>query len=82
MGKSILTLAVAFATLNFGLYTLNSSAQNTKPGTKLVEEVKKKGDEVIIPYKKYKLANGLTLLIHEDHSDPIVHIDVTYHVGQ
>lgn len=50
-------------------------------GVKLVEEVKKKGDEVVIPYKKYTLDNGLTVLIHEDKSDPIVYVDVTYHVG-
>ena len=25
--------------------------------------------------------NGMTILIHEDHSDPIVYADVTYHVG-
>ena len=25
--------------------------------------------------------NGLTVILHEDHSDPIVHVDVTYHVG-
>lgn len=56
--------------------------QTTTPfGTKLVEEVKKQGDEIVIPYKKYVLPNGLTLLVHEDHSDPIVHVDVTYHVG-
>jgi zinc protease len=48
---------------------------------KLVEKVVKKGNEPVIPYEKYKLPNGLTLLIHEDHSDPIVHVDVTYHVG-
>ena len=49
--------------------------------TKLVEEVTRKGDEIVIPYQKYQLANGLTLIIHEDHSDPVVHVDVTYHVG-
>jgi zinc protease len=27
------------------------------------------------------LGNGLTLIVHEDHSDPVVHVDVTYHVG-
>lgn len=48
---------------------------------KLVEKVVKKGDEIIIPYEKYVLPNGLTLVVHEDHSDPIVHVDVTYHVG-
>ncbi|WP_162426238.1 M16 family metallopeptidase [Pontibacter pudoricolor] len=49
--------------------------------TKLVEKVTKKGDELVIPYEKYKLSNGLTLIVHEDHSDPVVHVDVTYHVG-
>jgi len=48
---------------------------------KLVQKVTKKGTEVIIPFEKYVLPNGLTLVVHEDHSDPIVHVDVTYHVG-
>jgi zinc protease len=34
-----------------------------------------------IPYEKWELNNGLKVLIHEDHSDPIVHVHVTYHVG-
>jgi len=46
-----------------------------------VETVKPSGDEVVIPYKKYTLANGLTVVLHEDKSDPLVHVDVTYHVG-
>src|ERR1700738_4623177 len=48
---------------------------------KLVEKVTKTGDEIVIPYEKYVLPNGLTLIVHEDHSDPVVHVDVTYHVG-
>src|SRR5215207_4874581 len=48
---------------------------------KLVEKVTKTGSELIIPYEKYVLPNGLTLIVHEDHSDPVVHVDVTYHVG-
>jgi zinc protease len=48
---------------------------------KLVEKVGKNGSEIVIPYEKYTLPNGLTLIVHEDHSDPIVHVDVTYHVG-
>jgi zinc protease len=48
---------------------------------KLVEKVTKKGSELVIPYEKYVLPNGLTLIVHEDHSDPVVHADVTYHVG-
>jgi zinc protease len=48
---------------------------------KLVEKVTRKGNELAIPYEKYVLPNGLTVIIHEDHSDPVVHVDVTYHVG-
>ncbi|MEN9964459.1 MAG: hypothetical protein RL582_1554 [Bacteroidota bacterium] len=49
--------------------------------TKMIEKVTKKSDEIIIPYEKYVLPNGMTVVLHEDHSDPIVHVDVTYHVG-
>lgn len=48
---------------------------------KLIEKVIPKANELVIPYEKYVLPNGLTIIIHEDHSDPIVHVDVTYHVG-
>src|SRR5436190_7027913 len=48
---------------------------------KLVEKVTKQGNEIVIPYEKYVFPNGLTLIVHEDHSDPVVHVDVTYHVG-
>src|SRR5918993_589238 len=48
---------------------------------KLVEKVEQKGNQVVIPYEKYVLPNGLTIIIHEDHSDPVVQVDVTYHVG-
>ncbi len=48
---------------------------------KLVEKVTRTGNELVIPYEKYVLPNGLTVVVHEDHSDPVVHVDVTYHVG-
>ncbi|MBL0234276.1 MAG: insulinase family protein [Chitinophagaceae bacterium] len=48
---------------------------------KLVEKVTRTGSELVIPYEKYVLPNGLTVVVHEDHSDPLVHVDVTYHVG-
>ncbi len=48
---------------------------------KLLETVTKKGNELVIPYKKYQLPNGLTIVVHEDHSDPVAYVDVTYHVG-
>ncbi len=48
---------------------------------KLVQKVVKKGNEIVIPFEKYVLPNGLTVIVSEDHSDPVVHVDVTYHVG-
>ena len=63
------------------LILMISVSMTTFSQTKLIEKVSKKGDEMVIPYEKYQLGNGLTLIIHEDHSDPLVHVDVTYHVG-
>ena len=34
-----------------------------------------------IPYTKFVLKNGLTLIVHEDHKAPIVAVNVWYHVG-
>ena len=34
-----------------------------------------------IPYTKHTLRNGLHVLVHEDHTCPIVAVDVWYHVG-
>ena len=34
-----------------------------------------------IPYQKFTLDNGLTLIVHEDHKAPIVAVNVWYHVG-
>ena len=85
------------STLGLALITTASFAQQKKPaakapaaktammttpyGTKLVEKVTKQPGQVMIPYEKYVLPNGLTLVVAEDYSDPLVHVDVTYHVG-
>jgi zinc protease len=37
--------------------------------------------EIDIPYQKFFLDNGLTVIVHEDHKAPIVAINVWYHVG-
>jgi len=58
---------------------LASAAANAQ--AKLVEKVTRQGNELVIPYEKYVFPNGLTVIIHEDHSDPVAHVDVTYHVG-
>ena len=71
MKQKLLLLAGLF------FFLLNISFSQAK----LVEKITKHGDEIVIPYEKYVLPNGLTVIVHEDHSDPVVHVDVTYHVG-
>ncbi|AXK73340.1 insulinase family protein [Lysobacter sp. TY2-98] len=34
-----------------------------------------------IPYQRFVLPNGLTVLVHEDHKAPVVAVAVWYHVG-
>jgi zinc protease len=71
--KKLLVLAA----LCFGTAQLNAQQK-----TKLVEKVTSNGPgKLVIPYEKYVLPNGLTVVIHEDHSDPVAYVDVTYHVG-
>ncbi|MFM8431970.1 MAG: M16 family metallopeptidase, partial [Bacteroidota bacterium] len=47
----------------------------------LIEKVVSTPDTPRIAYEKWKLSNGLTIIVHEDHSNPIAHVRVTYHVG-
>ena len=37
--------------------------------------------QVSIPHTSFKLANGLTVLVHEDHKAPVVAVSVWYNVG-
>jgi zinc protease len=37
--------------------------------------------DIDIPYQKFVLSNGLTLIVHEDHKAPIVAVNLWYHVG-
>jgi zinc protease len=37
--------------------------------------------EVNIPYEKFTLSNGLDVILHEDHSDPIVALAIQFHAG-
>jgi zinc protease len=34
-----------------------------------------------IPFEKYKLSNGLTVILHSDRSLPLVAVNIWYHVG-
>lgn len=81
--KKIKLLGIAF--LAFAAFAQPSNAQVatvTSTKAKLIETVATNGNgKLVIPYKKYQLPNGLNIVVHEDHSDPVVYVDVTYHVG-
>ena len=89
MNKWILTLtAIAtFGCQQFPISSTDSSAdsqlitQAKKYDIAFIEQVEAQPGKTVIPYKKYQLNNGLTLILHQDASDPLVHVDVTYHVG-
>ena len=58
-----------------------SAAVSVPSGMALIKAHQVPEGKVGIPYKKYQLDNGLVVILHHDDSDPLVHIDVTYHVG-
>ena len=78
---------------NFVLFTLSifvstflsaqtKEAATADPGAPvLIEKVEAIPGKNIVTYEKWKLSNGLTVIIHEDHSDPIAIVSVSYHVG-
>ncbi len=39
------------------------------------------GGAIVIPYEKYELSNGLDVILAEDHSVPIVQVNLWYGVG-
>ena len=79
--KQRLLLLVAFSIAITALVNGQARLNDAVGQAKLVEKIAKQGNEIVIPYEKYVLPNGLTLIVHEDHSDPMVHVDITYHVG-
>ncbi len=81
----MLLLLLPLAACNNETTTDTVAVEAAKPslpaGITLVDEFKGDDAGIAIPYAKYRLDNGLTVILHEDHSDPLVHVDVTYHVG-
>ncbi len=39
------------------------------------------GERLRVPYEMFRLPNGLTVIVHEDHSAPIASVNTWYHVG-
>ena len=58
-------------------HTIALSAQSNSP--EVAQQSRTRAPE--IKYERYKLGNGLEVLLHEDHKLPIVAVDIWYHVG-
>jgi len=81
LGAIALVSSLLFACTNQDQSTQIREKINLPTGVTLVEHVVAAENRLAIPFKKYSLANGLTVILHQDNSDPLVHVDVTYHVG-
>ena len=76
------SIAIVLACLGACEQASTPIKENILPaGVNFVEEVSAQAGKTVIPYKKYTLENGLTVILHQDSSDPLVHVDMTYHVG-
>ncbi|OOE60448.1 peptidase M16 [Salinivibrio sp. ML323] len=64
-----------------GCQLTGSSPTQTPEGITWIKTVSPPAGSAQVPYQQFELDNGLTVLLHEDHSDPLVNVDVRYHVG-
>ncbi len=81
-GKTLKTWFLAVGIAAILVACANKTIQPTLPkGVELLETSKQTRSQVGISFRKYRLANGLIVILHQDHSDPLVTVDVTYHVG-
>lgn len=63
------------------IFTL-TACDSPKPQSAKPQQEKAPGSPTLdISFEKYQLANGLTVILHEDKSDPIVSLATVVHVG-
>src|SRR6266446_6395177 len=79
---------IAFVTLALGLATAfpapGTAQRPSRTGTRSRPQRAARASApapITIPYQRFVLKNGLTLLVHEDHKAPIVAVNIWYHVG-
>ena len=70
------------ALIALAVLALPAAAQN-KPAKPITVGTASPGERALppIPFTEFTLPNGLRVILHEDHSTPIVAVNVWYHVG-
>src|SRR5512140_2621089 len=56
-------------------------AQTTAPPAPQVTATPLQAPRLKVPFTQFTLPNGLHVILHEDHTVPIVSVNVWYHVG-
>ena len=72
MKTTVRCFLVAFLVLSFSIAPLTAQAPATKPAPLQIPELK---------FERYKLDNGLEVILSEDHRLPLVSVNLWYHVG-
>ncbi|GAA4352741.1 M16 family metallopeptidase [Kangiella taiwanensis] len=72
--RSLVALAVSSA-------FLLTACQNSDKAETSITEPPVEAIDFSIPYERYTLDNGLTVILHQDKSDPIVALATVFHVG-
>ena len=74
--SSLFAAAASLALLQSPAFAQGSATESAKsaPMASLVSEV-------AIPHSTFKLKNGLTVIVHEDHKAPVVAVSTWYNVG-
>jgi predicted Zn-dependent peptidase len=76
---SALAFALSLTTPVTPVLAQGQTATSTAP--QAVADLPTLVSQVKIPYEQFELANGLTVLVHEDRKAPVVNVTVWYNVG-
>ena len=82
--KSIVVLVSLLAVLASLIVSPDSTKAQSQPALAHKAAATSSGVDIPIPnipYTKFVLGNGLTVLVHEDHKAPVIAVNTWYHVG-
>src|SRR3954470_24752142 len=72
--RSIRSVALLIAATALTRAAYAAAPVKSAPTASLVKQVS-------IPHSMFRLANGLTVIVHEDHKAPVVAVNIWYNVG-